>query len=63
MLRRGLFVRLEKSERFVVYDINELSGTIIARYGEDGRRRVRTPCREYARLGWSLLARTIARCR
>ena len=33
--RRGVFVRLEESERFVVHDINELGGTVIARYGED----------------------------
>ena len=33
---RRLFVRLEKSDRFVIHDIDELGRTVITGYGEDG---------------------------
>src|SRR5579864_678694 len=33
---RGLFVRGEISDRLFVYDVNELSGAIVARYRDGG---------------------------
>ena len=47
---RGLFVRLEKSDRFVVHNINELGGTVIARNGEDGA--VGRKCHVANTFGW-----------